>query len=548
MIKHLYIKNYVLIDSLNLDFHDGFSVFIGETGAGKSIFIDAIGLLCADRATTKVVAKGADKAIVEGTFTFEEDSKAMKVLKEAGFDCESEVTFTREITATGKSSVRIDHRIATLSLMKEILQEEIDIHGQRDNAYLLDANYHLELLDAFENNDDLRKEVYQAYKDYEHCLEEKENFLSKQYNPSDLEFFQYQYKEIESLKLQENEEEELLEKEKNIKAFQESYGKLESMMNLYEEEVSGSLYSLYKEAESIRAKGSMESVCTQIEEAYFNLTDAMEELKKNTQTLDLSTEDINALEERLYEIQKIKRKYGNSYEALMLKKEELKNQIDAIENSVSYIAELDKKIEIGKKHYLDKANALSKKRKAGAKELDQVVNRELQDLHLEKARFKTVIEEGQLRSSGIDTVAFYVAMNTGEDFKHLNKTASGGELSRLMLGLKVVFTKLKGIHTIIFDEIDTGVSGAVAFSIGKKMKTLSKDTQVFSVTHLSPVASFANHFYCVSKQEENGKTKTMVNELHQEEIYSSLASLSSGEVNETSLAAAKDLYERAQKA
>ncbi len=544
MLKHLYIQNFILIDEINLDFEEGFSAFTGETGAGKSILLDAISTLSFSRASASLISKGKQKAIIEATFDITSDQHACRVMEESGFDIQDETTFTREIHANGKSVTRIDHRVVTSSLMKDVLKYQIDIHGQRDNAYLLNTATHIHLLDEYLNDAELLQQVQYSYTKYDSLCKEKENALRDTYNESDAEFFSYQIQEIESANLRQGEDEELEEKEKNYKLMKDMLDKLNAIFHLYDEEVSDHLYELNKLVSSLKSNEQIDSIQETINDGYYSINDAMEQLHHILDDMDMSEDDVNAMEERIFEIQKLKRKYGRTIEDIFLKKEELQNQIERITHKQEYLNQIDQKINDAYKEYQSLASKLSTVRKEGSHKLDEEIQMHLKDLMLPNAMFYTSIKDGNPTSQGIDQVEFLIRMNQGEDLKPLNKTASGGELSRLMLGLKIIFTHLQGIQTVIFDEIDTGVSGPVASSIGKKMKLLSQNTQVFSVTHLAQVAACSDHHYFVSKSDENGITHSSIKLLNQKESIEQLAIIASGEVTKASLSAAKELYQR----
>ncbi|MBR4455293.1 MAG: DNA repair protein RecN [Solobacterium sp.] len=547
MLRHLYIKNFVLIDELNLDFHDGFSAFIGETGAGKSILIDAVSLLGADRASSSYISKGKDRAIVEGTFDLSSDPNALARLKEAGFETEGDVTFTREILSSGKSTARIDHRIVTLSLMRSVLEYEIDIHGQRDNQYLLNTATHIHLLDEYLQNDALRKKTADAYHVWKALCEEKQKALEETFSESDLEFFRHEIDEIDAADLKEGEEEELSEKERSFKAVKSSFEKLNEVIRGYDESLSGEMYEMNHTVQSLEDSELFQKAKESMNDAYYIWQDAVELLRNVYDSMEFSEEEINRVEERLFLLQRMKRRYGPTVTAILERREELQKQVDRFSRRDEFLREIDQKIDSAYQTFSSFAEKISRQRRKGSTGLDQAVAGHLKDLMLEKARFKTDIRSCEPNENGTDRVEFMIAMNRGEDFRPLSKTASGGELSRLMLGLKVIFTHLQGIQTVIFDEIDTGVSGPVASAIGRKMRELSMNTQVFAVTHLAPVAATAQSHYAVSKSEEQGRTHTHVKELQNEEVLAQLAVIASGEVTETSLAAAKELYERNQR-
>lgn len=529
---------------MHLDFESGFSVFTGETGAGKSILIDAISVLSQSRASASYVSKGKEKAIVEGTFDLRNDSHACDVLNEAGFEINDETTFTREIFANGKSSARIDHRIVTQSLLKDILRDEIDIHGQRDNTYLLNTSNHIHLLDEYLQDDEQLSQVKDAFLIYDDLCKQKQQALQETYNESDAEFFTYQINEIEQADLKVGEDLELEEKEKKFKIVKDSFDKCNQIFSLYDQSVSNDLFDLNKMIQSLKSDDKIDEIQNSINDCYYSLSDAMEQLHHYFDSMDMSEEDINQMEERIFEIQKLKRKYGRTIEDILEKKEALQSQVEMITHRQEYLVQMDQKIEQAKLNYDQKAASLSAIRKEKAVLLDQAIQEHLNDLMLPNARFQTEILPRKSSLYGSDSVEFLISMNKGEELKPLQKTASGGELSRLMLGLKTIFTKLQGIQTVIFDEIDTGVSGPVASAIGQKMKMLSKDCQVFSVTHLAQVASCADQNYFVSKSDHDEKTSTAVKLLNKEETIEQLAMIASGEITKASLSAAKELYKR----
>ena len=547
MLKNLYIKNFVLIEELSLDFHNSFSSFTGETGAGKSIMIDAISLLSLERSSTSFIMKDKDVAIIEGTFDLSKDEYAKKVLEEAGFEVESDTIFTREINKSGKSTSRINHRIVTFSLMQEALKYQIDIHNQRDNAYLLNVQNHLTLLDKYSKSTKELNKVKEKYEKYDQLLKEKDKALNETFSENDLEYFEYQIKEIDNAKLKVGEDKELEEKENIYKTVKASFESINEIINLYRDNIEGPIYSLNNKVAALDNNDTFNKIKDNINDAYYSIDDSISSLVSYLNTFDFSEESINEMEERLFELQRLKRKYGADIEGILNLKEDLIKRVEMYENKQAFLDNIDKEINKAKSEYDSASKELSKLRKAKAKDLDKEVIKHLKDLGLENAKFETEIKDKEASLLGSDNVEFYVSMNKGESLKPLNKTASGGELSRLMLGLKVIFTNLQGIETVIFDEIDTGVSGKIASEIGYKMRELAKDAQVFSVTHLAQVASCAKNNYKVIKETIKDNVRTSVKHLEGEEIIEELALISTGEITSASLKAAKELYIRNQK-
>lgn len=538
MLEHLYIQNFILIDQLELDFPVGFSAITGETGAGKSIFLDALSLLQGQKASSSMVSK--DKAIIEGSFSLEGNSPVSSFLKENGFDVEDSFTVTREILSSGKSTARVNRRIVPLSFLHTLLENQLDIHGQKDSAYLLQKMNHIYLLDKYGHFYHQKEEIKEAYENYKKVLEEKENFLNTQLKEEELDFYQFQLHELEEAHLKKGEEEELKDLEKQAKEAKKSAQDYLSLFAYYDAEVSDSLYQTIKMTD--RLKGVEENL-TKIHEAYENLVDGIESIRDQLNPDFLNEDEINQVEERLFLIQRLKRKYGPRLEDVIHYQQDLSKKLAHYGEQEFYLKKINEKIAISFEIYSKKAQELSKKRQLAAKSLEKEVLQQLKDLELPAAQFKVLFRSIEGNLSGIDDVEFFVSMNKGEKLAPLTKVASGGELSRFMLALKVIFTKLQGIQTIVFDEIDTGVSGHVATAIGEKMALLAKDCQVFSVTHLAQVASLANHQFLVSKSVDHTHTQTKVHLLNQEERASELAYLFSGNRSEKAIEAAKELLE-----
>ena len=538
MLEHLYIQNFILIDQLELDFPVGFSAITGETGAGKSIFLDALSLLQGQKASSSMVSK--DKAIIEGSFSLKGNSPVSSFLKENGFDVEDSFTVTREILSSGKSTARVNRRIVPLSFLHTLLENQLDIHGQKDSAYLLQKMNHIYLLDKYGHFYHQKEEIKEAYENYKKVLEEKENFLNTQLKEEELDFYQFQLHELEEAHLKKGEEEELKDLEKQAKEAKKSAQDYLSLFAYYDAEVSDSLYQTIKMTD--RLKGVEENL-TKIHEAYENLVDGLESIRDQLNPDFLNEDEINQVEERLFLIQRLKRKYGPRLEDVIHYQQDLSKKLAHYGEQEFYLKKINEKIAISFEIYSKKAQELSKKRQLAAKSLEKEVLQQLKDLELPAAQFKVLFHSIEGNHSGIDDVEFFVSMNKGEKLAPLTKVASGGELSRFMLALKVIFTKLQGIQTIVFDEIDTGVSGHIATAIGEKMALLAKDCQVFSVTHLAQVASLANHQFLVSKSVDHTHTQTKVHLLSQEERASELAYLFSGNRSEKAIEAAKELLE-----
>lgn len=549
MLQNLYLKNYILIDELRLDFKSGFSVFTGETGAGKSILIDAIGLLMGDRFTADMIRHGSDKAIIEAVFS----TKSMHIaslFNDLNYDFDlNELIISRELTQEGRSINRINNRSVPVSLLKEIGQYLVDIHSQNDTQYLLNNRYHLQLLDAYNIDrallDDVKKR-YQVYAKLRSELNEKEK---NDLNPDDLDFLSFQSLEIEKANLVVGEDEELENQQRLLMSFEKVSTRLTSAIDLLDEN-EGAREKIYEAVKALRHVDEMETlkpVTETIDELYFNLVEQIEELKDRFNELSYDEDRLNQIQDRLFQINKLKKKYGRTLEQILEHYAEIKDRMHAIEHREEVLEELRHACEHAYKQFELKALELREVRKNKARTLETAIIKEIRDLYLEKAQFSIVFSEVGANSSGLDFVEFLISMNPGESLKPLIKVASGGELSRLMLGMKVIFNDLQSIETVIFDEIDSGVSGRVATAIGQKMSSLARHAQVFSVTHLGQVAACSRTHYLVSKIQANTLTNTNIAELTEEGRIHELAMIASGSITPNALSAAQELLKHNQK-
>lgn len=539
MLRNLYIKNFILVDELSIDFEGGFNVLTGETGAGKSIIIDAISLLSRKKANSSLIKKGKDKAIIQGVFDI--DYNMGKILEEAGLDYDETIMITREIKMDGKSVYRLNNRVVNGLLVNECLGDIIDIHSQHDNQYLLNKNKHIDLLDQY-MDDKLNQDVKKSYQHYYQLNKQLQEDINQSFNEQDIDYYQFIIDEITSAHLDPNEEYELKQKEEGYKAIKNNLAKYETIKHIYDDNLYPGLYEVQKLFRSFK----MDDLENTLSSAIINIEDVMEQLDNYIHDFNIDEDTINHVEERLFLINKLKHKYNRSVEEILTYRTQLIEKVDMINNRHDHLSQRQAEVDKAYAIFLEDAQKLHDLRVKKAKELEDQVVANLQDLMLNNARFKIMIEECSPSSKGIDNVEFYIAMNAGEDLKPLNKTASGGELSRLMLGLKVIFAKLTNVETIIFDEIDTGVSGQVAAAIAQKMKFLSKTIQVFAITHLPIVASYANHQYKVIKTTKDDTTVTSVISLNKNQRINELALMANGKIDDAGLSAAQALLESNQ--
>lgn len=546
MLTSIFVKNFILIDEVSLDFRDGLSAFTGETGAGKSLLMDAIGILKGDRANAGMVKRGCDKAIIEGAFSISHPEIKEKLAMD-GFEVEDDLLIvTREITKEGKSTTRINHRMASVSYAREIVSFIVDIHSQHDTQYLLNARYHLGLLDNFVKETALNEQVKQRYQTYKKVKDELEQALSSDYNEDDLEYLTFQLNEIDQAQIEEHEVEELEDEQKRMMSFEKITTGVQMALDKLEQNAHPSIYEAFRSLSSLEDEVPVKNG-NALSDIYYQMEDMLSELHEYLDHLEYDEARFNEVSDRIFLIRKIYRKYGGDFHRVMEKREELERKIDSILHRQDFVMKQEAVVKQAQDNFIACAKKLSGLRRRKAKELCDLVMTQLKDLQLEHASFSIAFEETQGSSSGIDKVEFMVSMNAGEALKPLAQTASGGELSRLMLGLKTVFTALMGIETVIFDEIDTGVSGKVALAIGRKMQELAKQTQVFCVTHLAPVAACASQHYIVEKHQGKDTTKTGIALLNEEQRIKELANIASGSDSRPALESAMELFHIAQK-
>lgn len=539
MIEQLSVKDYVLFKSCIIDFKNGMSVITGETGAGKSLLIDAIGYLSGDRIKSNVIRNGKDKAILSMVLTSNE--KVNAILEENGFEVDDQVIISRTVLNNNKSTVRINQQITTLSFVRKIVNLLVDIHSQMDTYRLMDTSVQMELLDSYAKTMGLKASVNEAYVKYSNVLHELETLKSEEFSDAELEFLTAQLDEIENANVQENELDALNDQIYEATSWYKNSEDLSSCLYEIDKENGAldSLYTLYKQASKSPILNDYEE---SFKNLYYSLQSVDEELKHMRDTHSNDSLDLDSLQSRQYLIKKLYRKYGGSYTSLMESKKSITDKIDRIIHRQDVFDKLEKEKEESFTLYMKLTNALSLKRKEVFSQLESKVMEHCKDLMLENARFMISCMEKKPSNNGIDDIEFLVSMNPGQDFSSLSASASGGELSRLMLALKVVFQASNGIETIIFDEIDTGVSGKVALAMGAKMKALSKNYQVLCITHLASVAVYANTHYLVNKKTSASETITSVQELDQDKTIQELAVMTSGEASQKAKESMQDLW------
>jgi DNA repair protein RecN (Recombination protein N) len=527
MLKELNIKDFAIIEDISIDFNDGMSAILGETGAGKSIIIEAFSLLLGNRANSDMIRNDKTKAIVSATISFKETPDSLQEYKD---EDNNDFIFTRIINKDGNNTCKINGINVPTNVLKSTLAKKVNLHSQHDLFYLLDSKYHLSLLDKFVGNkiNDLLSNYNESYKLYLQKMEEY-NKLINEHNNIDIDYIKYQLDEIETIDIKENEIEEIEIELNRISKFDKISSSVNNIIELFDknEGISDLLYSFKKNYLQISDDPLFSEYETEVIDLTERINDICENIKEAYSSLDFDPSRLEYLKNRQFAINKLKRKYG-SYKDIMDAKEEFIRQIDYFNDKDYFIEKSLKEIEKYKNEAYEYAYKISNIRKENAKVITDKVIKELKDLYLDKTIFEVKFDECNLTNTGIDKVEFMISTNVGEALKPLSVVASGGEASRITLALNVVFNEIYDIDLAIFDEVDSGVSGKVARSMGKKMKELSSNYQTITISHLPQVLSYSNNFYYIGKEIVNGKTRSYVKPLNETERIIEIAKILSG--------------------
>lgn len=541
MLVSLYIKNFILIEEMRVDLSDTFNAFTGETGAGKSLFVDALNFVSGERSSASVVGPKSDKAYVEAAFIINHET-SLNILKNLGFDGLDEIqVFSREMQDNGRSISRINGRVVNLKSIKDVLESIIDIHSQHETQYLMHNGHHIHLLDKFINDKNALESYQTAYKKYLDKRVEIEDFEKNQYSSTDIILLKEALEEIHLLNpsIEDYEETDMTLKEmENFESAKSNLNLIEAVLTK-DEDVLGSLHGLMDKFQD------WDQLNERFKEAYYLLEDVSYEISKKNDALYFSEYEFEHLNQRMAQYTQLIRRYG-SLDQLLVKQVEMQNIMNNIDHYADILIDLKNELKLIYDDMVDKADKLRSLRQEYAINLEHAVQSQLKDLMLENGVFKVHFDPVDFNQYGQDRVVFMVSMNKGMAVSELSKVASGGELSRLMLGLKVIFSKIQGTETLIFDEIDAGVSGRVAFKIGEKMKAISKNAQVISITHLPAVAACADHHYQISKHEIEDKTITKIELMSQADRIDHLAIMMTGSLDEKSIGAAQETLLKGQ--
>lgn len=544
MLNELSIKNLAIIDDITIKFHEGFNVLTGETGAGKSIIIDALSLVFGARINGNVIAPNKEMARISVSLDLDK-AKIKYIYDNFDIDVSNECIITRIITSNNKSTSKINGEIVPLSTISKISEILIDISSQNEKTYLFLKKNHLTLLDNYikASIPHFKDEYDSSYNEYQQIENEYNELLNNSYDEGQIEYLRYKYNELKDYNFTKDDEENLKNEYKMVNEIIKNQEKISHINYLLSDDNQGINNKLYEVIQNIGhlSTSKANEYYEKFNSLYLDLDDLASSFKKDFNNDDINLKSLDEIEDKITYINRLKRKY-NSDDLLALK-DDLKKQLDNIENKEIYLSTLAKKLEKAKKDVIDKGNKLQKIREEYGKKLALDVENELKDLYLDNSIFIIKYNNDiHIEKNGLYDAEFYLSTNVGMPPMPLIKVASGGEMSRLMLGLKCVFTRLSLVDTIIFDEIDTGVAGKVAQAIGRKMEKIATFTQVLAITHLPSVAALSSFHYFIEKKVIDNKTVTFVTELNPQEKELEVARLLSGnQLKDSYILAAREL-------
>lgn len=552
MLNEISIRNFAIIEALSIPFEKGLTVLSGETGAGKSIIIDAVHLLVGGRGSAEFVRHGEDKAEIEGLFLLDDlNHPCYKKAEEFGIEIEDGmVVLRRDISKNGKSVCRINGKLVTISTLREVGSTLVDIHGQHEHQELMDESRHLPLLDQFGG-----QKIAKSHNEYENIFRSYDQTMKKINNLTEneqqmahrLDLIQFQLEEIRNADLKLNEDEELIEEKQKLSNFERIFEALQISFNALQGEQKGMDWvglAMSQMQTASELDSNFQELSESVSNSFYQLEDSMRTLRNELDLMEYNPGRLNEIEERLNEINGLKRKYGQSIEATLEYASKIEEEIETILNKETHVEQLQKTAASLREDLLVEGEELSRLRRKTAVNLTKLIHKELKELYMEKTVFEVnfTMDKETFSKNGLDIVEFYLSTNPGEPLKPLSKIASGGELSRIMLALKSIFSKHQGVTSIIFDEVDTGVSGRVAQAIAEKIHQVAKDSQVLCISHLPQVAAMADSHLFISKNTKAGRTKTTVKSLGDEEKIKEIGRMISGvEITDLTREHAKEL-------
>ncbi|GIN19944.1 MAG TPA: DNA repair protein RecN [Bacillus bacterium] len=551
MLQELTIRNFAIIDQISISFPEGLTVLTGETGAGKSIIIDAVHLLVGGRSSSEYVRHGAPKAEIEGLFFIHDNHPCCSKADELGIEIEEGMlVLRREISNSGKSVCRINGKLVTLTVLRDLGGTLIDIHGQHEHQELMNESMHLFLLDEF-GKDEIVKKLVDYRKKYSTLveIEKKINELSKneQQMAHRLDLLQFQVQEIEKAGLKLNEDEMLEEEKRRLVNYEKLFESLKAgYENLQDDQKGldfvGQAMGVLEAAAEIDNR--YQEMFEAVSNSFYLLEDTARAIRNELDLLEFDPHRLNEIEMRLNEINQLKRKYGFTVGDILDYLDKIKDELESIIHRDSRIEQLQEERSSLRVEVLEIGEQLSRLRKKWAEKLKSAIHKELKVLYMDKTVFEVVFQKQEENINGLDDVQFYLSTNPGEPLKPLSKVASGGELSRIMLALKTIFSKR--VTSVIFDEVDTGVSGRVAQAMAEKIHHISKYSQVLCISHLPQVAAMADNHLLISKKITDGRTRTAIKNLNKAEKINEIGRMISGtEITAITKKHAKELVESA---
>lgn len=536
MITTLHIKNIGIIDDIVIDLNKGLNVLTGETGAGKTLIVDSLGIIAGGRFSKDMIRRGQSMSFVELALYLPENPNSI----------DGNVVVSREINTAGKNICKINGRLVPVSELKNFMKNIIDIHGQYDNQTLMDTEFHTIYLDKFvgEKMFKIHEKYCELYNEYVELNKKlKNNYGDEIEKQRKLDLLEYQYKEIKSANLKRGEDEQFEEKRKIIMSSE----KVAESLNNVSNNLEGTIIDVIND--SIRALEKIEDVnskygekLVEMKNIYYEVQEVARDISSMKEDVYFDEEERNEIEERLDEIYSLKRKYGNTIDEIIEYKEKLENEIDRIENLDEENRKTKEKIDKITIEMEKLCEEITELRKSNSVILNDKINQELAQLEMKNARFNAkIIEDKEFSPNGKSHVEFVITTNLGEEEKKLNKIASGGEMSRIMLAIKTVLSDIDEVPVLIFDEIDTGISGKAANSVGNKLKKIAQKHQVIIVTHLATIAAQGDYNYYIYKEVQDNKTNTKVKLMNEDETIREVARIASGEITDISLSHAKEL-------
>ncbi len=534
MLSTLQIKNIAIIDELEINFEKGLNVLSGETGAGKSIIIDSLNFVLGKRADKSLISYGKDSAQVTAFFDISDSPRAKTLLDEYEIDSDDELMLKRTMSVDGKNTCSINGSKVTLQMLKELAQSLVDIYGQNDTQFIMNPKTHLEVLDSYGSNVIAKdkEKLETIYKEYLDTKKKIKEYGSLSDLAKNIDLYEYEIKEIEEANVQEGEEDELVALRHKMNNSQGYLQALSQSFQILNGDSDVNVVTMLSQAMSELKKQSddqdIQALLERLDSAKIELKDIASSLDEMAESFDFSPQDLLKVEERISKIRSIKRKYGDSVDEINAYLENIKEKYDFLQNGEEALRDLEIDVENYEKDFYKQAKVLSNLRRAVAKDLSSKIEKELSELGIKNAKFEAKFNE--IPNDGIyfDEMEFLFSANLGQPTKELTKIISGGELSRFMLALKNTISNLDNINTMVFDEIDSGISGNIAQTVAEKLYKISKDKQVLAITHLPQLASIADENFLIEKSIKDNRTVTSVTKLQGDALYNEILRLIGG--------------------